>query len=224
MKNAKLLLLEDDINLSDTICEFLEEQGYIVDALYDGDEAMDKAYENKYELFLLDVNVPGMSGFELLKSLRQNDDKTPAIFLTSLNSVEDLSLGYESGCDDYIRKPFALKELLLRIETLLKRGFFHENKDIITIMPNTQYDVTSNELIIDGKIQRLQNKEAMLLKLFMQRRGEIVSHDVIFKELWSYEENASDDALRTYIKNLRKLLGKEAIISVKKLGYKFSSE
>lgn len=224
MKSSKILLLEDDVNLSDTVVEFLSQKGYVVDALYDGDSAMDSIYENRYDLLLLDVNVPGTNGFELLKQLRANGEKTPAIYLTSLNSLDDLSIGYESGCDDYIRKPFALKELLLRVETIIKREFFHEKSDTLKLMKNIEYDVSSNELIIDGKTQRLQNKEALLLKLLIQRRGEIISHEVILDELWGYNETSSDTALRTYIKNLRKLLGKEAIVSVKKLGYKFTTE
>lgn len=221
MKKAKLLLLEDDVNLNDTINEFLEENGFEVQSVYDGEEANEKIYENRYDLFLLDVNVPGISGFELLKNLRQNGDKTPAIYLTSLNSVDDLSIGYESGCDDYIRKPFALQELLLRIQTILKREFFHEKSNTIEIDSHLLYDVGSNELQKNGQSVRLQNKEAILLKLFLQKRGEIISHETILDTLWGYDEVSSDDALRTYIKNLRKIIGKEYIISVKKLGYKF---
>lgn len=221
MKKAKLLLLEDDVNLNDTINEFLEENGFEVQSVYDGEEANEKIYESRYDLFLLDVNVPGISGFELLKNLRQNGDKTPAIYLTSLNSVDDLSIGYESGCDDYIRKPFALQELLLRIQTILKREFFHEKSNTIEIDSHLLYDVGSNELQKNGQSVRLQNKEAILLKLFLQKRGEIISHETILDTLWGYDEVSSDDALRTYIKNLRKIIGKEYIISVKKLGYKF---
>ena len=221
MKKAKLLLLEDDVNLNDTINEFLEENGFEVQSVYDGEEANEKIYESRYDLFLLDVNVPGINGFELLKNLRQNGDKTPAIYLTSLNSVDDLSIGYESGCDDYIRKPFALQELFLRIQTILKREFFHEKSNTIEIDSHLLYDVGSNELQKDGQSVRLQNKEAILLKLFLQRRGEIISHETILDTLWGYDEVSSDDALRTYIKNLRKIIGKEYIISVKKLGYKF---
>lgn len=221
MKKAKLLLLEDDVNLNDTINEFLEENGFEVQSVYDGEEANEKIYENRYDLFLLDVNVPGISGFELLKNLRQNGDKTPAIYLTSLNSVDDLSIGYESGCDDYIRKPFALQELLLRIQTILKREFFHEKSNTIEIDSHLLYDVGSNELQKNGQSVRLQNKEAILLKLFLQKRGEIISHETILDTLWGYDEVSSDDALRTYIKNLKKIIGKEYIISVKKLGYKF---
>ena len=222
MRASKILFLEDDTNLNETVTEFLEENGYDVDSVYDGDEAESKMYENSYDLFLLDVNVPGINGFELLKNSRESENKTPAIFLTSLNSIDDISDGYESGCDDYIRKPFELKELLLRVKTLIKREFFHSKKENIKVSENIEYDTLSNSLHVDGQEVQLQNKEATLLKLFLQRREEVVSHEVILDTLWGYDEDASDDALRTYIKRLRKIIGKERIISVKRLGYKFT--
>jgi len=222
MKSSKILFLEDDVNLNETVTEFLEESGYTVDSVYDGDEAQDKIYENSYDLFLFDVNVPGINGFELLKNSRENEDKTPAIFLTSLNSIDDVSDGYESGCDDYVRKPFELKELLLRVQTIIKREFFHSKKEGVKITEGIEYDTSCNSLHVEGREVQLQNKEAMLLKLFLQRREEVISHEVILDALWGYDEVASESAVRTYIKNLRKIIGKQRIISVKKLGYKFT--
>ncbi|WP_458700663.1 response regulator transcription factor [Sulfurospirillum sp. 1307] len=218
----KILFLEDDVNLNETVCEFLEESGFEVTSVYDGIEASDAIYENSYDLLILDVNVPGINGFELLKNLREQDIKTPALFLTSLNSIDDVEIGFESGCDDYIRKPFELKELLLRVKTLLKREFFHNKKDTIKIDENIEYNALDNSLHVEGKEVKLQNKEALLLKLFLQKKEQIISHEVILNTLWDYDESPSDSALRTYIKNLRKIIGKERIISVKKLGYKFT--
>ena len=221
-KPSKILFLEDDVNLNETVKEFLEESGYEVDSVYDGDEAEEKIYEHRYDLFLFDVNVPGINGFELLKQSRQSDNKTPAIFLTSLNSMDNVSDGYESGCDDYIRKPFELKELLLRVKTLIKREFFHSKKEGLEVAQGIEYNIANNSLSVEGEEVQLQNKEALLLKLFLQRREEVISHEVILETLWGYDEVASDSALRTYIKNLRKIIGKQRIISVKKLGYKFT--
>lgn len=220
-KKVKIFLLEDDSNLNDTIVDFLESNNYLVDSAFDGEEASDLLYENSYDLLLLDVNVPKMNGFELLKEARENGVKAPAIFITSLNSINDLEEGFESGCDDYIRKPFELKELLIRVETLLKREFFHQNKTFIEISEHIQYDIKNNELVVDEKHINLGNKEAKLLKLFMQHIDEIVPHEVIFQSLWDYDEEPSDTSLRTYIKNLRKVIGKDCIESVKKQGYKF---
>ena len=218
---SKILLLEDDANLNETITEFLQEQGYDVVTVYDGYEAQEKLYESKYDLLLLDVNTPGINGFDLLKEAREGDVVAPAIFITSLDSVDDLEKGFQSGCDDYIRKPFVLKELLIRVETLLKRGFYHEAKEFIEISSNISYDSKNNELIIDGETVSLGNKESSLLKLFMKNEGEVIVHERIYEHLWDFDEEPSDTALRTYIKNLRKIIGKDKIVSIKKQGYKF---
>lgn len=221
---SKILLLEDDANLNDTVTEFLEEKGHDVVNVYDGYEAQEKLYESKYDLLLLDVNTPGINGFDLLKEARESDVVAPAIFITSLDSVDDLEKGFESGCDDYIRKPFALKELLIRVETLLKRAFYHESKELIKIAKDIAYDIKNNELVIDGKAVSLGHKESMLLKLFMKNEDEVIVHERIYKHLWDFDEEPSDTALRTYIKNLRKIIGKERIVSIKKQGYKFTVE
>ena len=221
---SKILLLEDDANLNETVTEFLEEKGYDVVSVYDGYEAQEKLYESKYDLLLFDVNTPGINGFDLLKEARESHVVAPAIFITSLDSVDDLEKGFESGCDDYIRKPFALKELQIRVETLIKRAFYHESKELIEIAKNISYDVKNNELLIDGEIVSLGHKESMLLKLFMKNEGEVIVHERIYEHLWNYDEEPSDTALRTYIKNLRKIIGKERIVSIKKQGYKFITE
>jgi len=224
MNNTKILLLEDDANLNETITEFLEELNYDVTTTYDGYEAQDILYESKFDLLLLDVNTPGIDGFSLLKEARENEVLAPCIFITSLDGVDDLEKGFQSGCDDYIRKPFILKELAIRIETLLRRGFFHESKELIELGEGIEYNTKSNELIVDGVAETLGNKESALFKLFMKQQDEVLSHDRIYKELWDYDEEPSDTALRTYIKNIRKIIGKDRIVSIKKQGYKFISQ
>nr|WP_231988951.1 response regulator transcription factor [Nitratiruptor tergarcus] len=220
LQKAKLLLLEDDLNLSETIAEYLEDEGFEVEQTFTSDEALEKVYEHNYDLLLLDVMVPGIDGFTLLKKLRQKSD-APAIFITSLDSVENLEKGYESGCDDYIRKPFALKELKLRIETLLKRSF-DTKEEKIPIDEKSYFDIKSNQLFVNETPVNLNQKEIKLLKLFLKHPNEQISHEKIYETLWEYDETPSDMALRTYIKNLRKYLGKEKIESIKRYGYKFN--
>ncbi|CAA6802825.1 MAG: Two-component system response regulator DccR [uncultured Sulfurovum sp.] len=224
MANAKILLLEDDANLNETVTEFLEELNYDVTSTYDGYEAQDALYESKFDLLLLDVNTPGIDGFTLLKEARENEVVAPSIFITSLDGVDDLERGFQSGCDDYIRKPFVLKELAIRVETLLRRGFFHEAKELIELGDNIAYNTKSNELLVNGVAETLGNKESALFKLFMKQQDEVLSHERIYKELWDYDEDPSDTALRTYIKNIRKIIGKDRIVSIKKQGYKFTSK
>jgi len=218
---AKLLLLEDESALNETITEYLQEQGYEVVSVFDGDEAQDKLYETPFDLLLLDVNVPGVDGFNLLKTARETGTTTPAIFLTSRSALADVEDGFESGADDYLRKPFALKELLLRIENLLKRHFRHDNTDRIELGEELYYDSASLTLYKKGEAVILGDKESRLLKLFIQRRGELIVHEVIKEQLWDFDEEPSDDALRTYIKHLRQILGKESIVNHKRLGYQF---
>ena len=217
----RLLLLEDDPNLSESVSEYLEDHGYDVVCVYDAGSAEDALYEQKFDLLLLDVNVPGGDGFSLLKESREGGNKTPAIFITSRNAMSDVEEGFESGGDDYIRKPFALKELLLRVQTILKRNFFHHPADTIDLGDQTTYDVQNQVLMIGGKEQSMQIKEHKLLKLFIQHKNELLSHETIMEHLWDYDETPSDGSLRTYIKTLRKLLGKDRIVSHKRLGYQF---
>ncbi|HEX5330059.1 response regulator transcription factor [Sulfuricurvum sp.] len=221
MTKASLLLLEDDPNLSESVSEYLEEQGYHVTCVYDATSAEDTLYEHKFDLLLLDVNVPNGNGFSLLKASRKEGNITPAIFITSRNAMQDVEEGFESGGDDYIRKPFALKELLLRIQTILKRNFYHNPTNALTLGEAITYDIDNQVLTINGSIQNLQLKEHKLLKLFIQHRNELLSHEMIMEHLWDYDETPSDGSLRTYIKTLRKLLGKDSIVSHKRLGYQF---
>lgn len=221
MTKAKLFLLEDDPNLSESVAEYLEDHGYSVTCAYDAPCAEDLLYENSFDLLLLDVNVPGGDGFSLLKASRENGNHTPAIFITSRNAMNDVEEGFESGGDDYLRKPYELKELLLRIQTILKRNFFHPPSSMLDLGNDVSYDIDNQCLLLRGVEQSLQPKEHKLLKLFIQHTGELLTHEMIMEHLWEYDETSSDGSLRTYIKTLRKLLGKDRIVSHKRLGYQF---
>ena len=218
---SKILLLEDDLNLSETVAEYFDEQGFEVVCVYDGDDAISSIYENHFDLLLLDVNVPNKNGFDVLKEIRAQNNNVPAIFTTSLNSMNSLEEGYISGCDDYIRKPFELRELLFRVQTILKREF-SQKSDVINITENITFNSISNELKSNNEEIKLNLKELKLLKFFLQHPNELLSHDRIYDHVWDYDEEYSDNSLRTYIKNLRKILGKDKIVSLKKLGYRFN--
>ena len=220
MKN-KILLLEDDLNLSETVAEYFDEQGFDVVCVYDGDDAIASIYENHFDLLLLDVNVPNKNGFDVLKEIRAQNNNVPAIFTTSLNSMDSLEEGYNSGCDDYIRKPFELRELLFRVQTILKREF-SQKSDVINITDDITFNSISNELKQNDEEIKLNLKELKLLKFFLQHPNELLAHDRIYDHVWDYDEDYSDNSLRTYIKNLRKILGKDKIVSLKKLGYRFT--
>ncbi len=220
---AVILLLEDDIQLSDTIKQFLLYKGYEVITAYNGLQAQELFFEKHIDLMLLDVKVPHLNGFDFLKSVRSKGDKTPTIFITSLNSVENVEEGFAVGCDDYIRKPFALKELHVRVESLLRRSYgVHEEK--LFISDDLVFDLKSLELYKSKERISLKNKECKLLSIFLKNRGKLLSHETIYDALWEYDETPSSGALRTYIKNLRAVLGKEYIETVKNGGYRFVKE
>ena len=220
---ASILLLEDDQQLSDTVKQFLEYQGYEVLCAYDGLQAQDLAYEKQIDLMLLDVKVPQQDGFDFLQTLRDDNVQTPAIFITSLNSVEDVTRGFDIGCDDYIRKPFALKELLARMEALLKRRYgTYEEK--IDLGDGLLFDIKENLLTQDNQRVPLKTKEVKLLSLFLEYPNELLTYDKIFEHLWEYDEEPSAGSLRSYVKTARTFLGKDNIETIKNVGYRFVKE
>ncbi|MDX9796844.1 MAG: response regulator transcription factor [Arcobacteraceae bacterium] len=217
----KILLLEDDFILNEILLEFLESQNYDVISMFDGLEAQNIAYEQLFDLFILDVNVPYLNGFSFLKELRVRNINTPAIFITSLNSTEDLKKGFESGCDDYIKKPFELQELNLRINNI-KRLFNIENNSEMRIGTNITYNMNTYELNNNGIKTTLPKKEAKILEYFINNENKIISSEELSVNIWSYEEYPLSSTIRTYIKNLRKLLGEESISTLKGVGYRFN--
>ena len=217
---SKILLLEDDVTLSDTIKQFLTHINYDVSQAFDALEAQDILYEQHFDLMLLDIKVPYQNGFDFLKELRENGNDTPAIFITSLHSVEDVTRGFDAGCDDYIRKPFALKELKVRIESLLKRQF-GSHTEMTKISETLQFDPANLILLKENQEIKLKNKEVKLLKLFLTHPDRVLNKSEIFETLWEYDEEPNDGSLRTYIKVLRSYLGKEAIETVKNVGYRY---
>ena len=163
----KILLLEDDLILNEIIEEHLLSQNYEVSAVYTGLEAQDLLYSQKFDLLLLDVNVPILNGFELLKELRQKEIYTPAIFLTSLNQVSDIEEGFKSGCDDYIKKPFELKELDIRINNI-KRLFNINPNNLIEISKDIFLDVENLLIIKNDKQIHIAKKECEVLQYLIK--------------------------------------------------------
>jgi DNA-binding response OmpR family regulator len=217
----KILLLEEDLALSDIILEYLQDNGNKVDLVYDGQEALNAAYEMHYDLYLFDVNVPAIKGFDLLKLLREEGDKTPTVFITSLNDIEDVSAGFESGADDYIKKPFELAELLIRLNNIYKRSYTQTRTKEITIAKDLLFDIEKELLLTKNESIALPLKELKALKLFLQYPNEVVTFETLYSVLWDYDETPSSEALRAHIKNLRKNLGQDLIHSVRGSGYRF---
>ncbi|MCQ2691624.1 copper response regulator transcription factor CrdR [Helicobacter pylori] len=208
----KIFLLEDDYLLSESIKEFLEHLGYEVFCAFNGKEAYERLSVERFNLLLLDVQVPEMNSLELFRRIK-NDFliSTPVIFITALQDNATLKNAFNLGASDYLKKPFDLDELEVRI----KRFF---NDEPIEIMPNIFYH--QNCLSVRGKKEILSPKTAQLLEYFLEHKGQIISSQVLENNLW--EQAIDDSTLRTYIKVLRKLLGKNCIETHKGVGYRFN--
>ncbi|WP_087684821.1 response regulator transcription factor [Campylobacter lari] len=218
---AKILLLEDDLSLNEIISDALSDEGFKVSCVYDAQETLEKAYEENFDLWIFDVKVPKGNGFEILKELRESAKNTPAIFLTSLSMLDDVKQGFSSGCDDYIKKPFDVDELIIRVKNIIKRNFSHQKEDLILLSTskNISFDPLNKTLYQDKEIIALTNKEKELLSLLLKKRPHFVSIETIFNEIWSLDEEPVIMSLRVYVKNLRKILGKDLIINQRNIGY-----
>ena len=213
---VRILLLEDDSLFNETLQDFLEEEGFYLDAALDPYSALELTYERNYDLYLFDVNLPYESGFDLLNKLRQSGDVTPTIFLTSRDDKASLTQGFETGADDYMKKPIDLDELLLRIQALLRRQV---RKERMTI-GEYNLDMVGKTLFHNNEELDVTKKAVELLVLLVQADGEVVSSDMIKNRLWAAGQNASDGSLRVYITQLKKYFP-EAIVNVRGVGYRW---
>jgi len=213
---STILLLEDDRLFAETLTDFLEEEGYGVETVHDPYSAMDRGFASHYDLYLFDVNLPFESGFDLLKKLRDGDDRTPVIFLTSRSDKASLLEGFAAGGDDYLRKPVDLEELRARIEAVLRR---REGRRRIAV-GDYEMDVVAKMLYRDGEPVELGGRLFDLLHLLVGAHGDVVPTDRILMELWSREQEGSYGALRVYITRLKKLFG-DRIENVRGVGYRY---
>jgi len=213
-----ILILEDEYILALSMKEFLVDCGYSVDCFQDSLSAYDTIFEKSYDLLLLDVNVIGkQNGFEMLESLRKDGIKIPAIFITSLTEIEDLTRGYSCGGCDYIRKPFDLIELKLRVEQVIKLHCFTTNNEIIELPYGYKYNTKKMSLIYENSNIILAKTESKILELLIKRRGSIVECDVFLYEVWG--EWIDPANLRMQVRGLRKKLKKDFIKNIRGVGY-----
>ncbi|TKI71069.1 response regulator transcription factor [Sulfurimonas crateris] len=212
----KILLLEDEFSLRISIKEFLEDMEYEVDDYADGMDAHDAIYSKSYDLLLLDVNVPSMDGFELLQSIRKDGIKIPAIFLTSMTDVQNLNEGYKKGCCDYIRKPFDLLELELRIKQAVK-SFYLQNDELIALGEDVFYDMLKGKLSHGSEEIILRKIEKDILEVLIKNKNSVVSMQMFQDEVWG--DYVEPSAIRVQINNLKQKLPDAIIQNRRGLGY-----
>jgi len=212
----KILLLEDEYALRVSIEEFLQDLDFAVETYGNGDDTFDAACAEHFDLFLFDVNVPGLSGFELLKSLRAEGNETPAIFITARTQTKDLEEGYKRGCCDYIRKPFDLTELQLRIEHALK-SYYYKHNDAIALAPDLAYDTKRMQLTYKDEPITLSKTENDILEVLLRHTNQAVSMGMFQDEVWG--EYVDPANIRVQINNLRKKLPADIIKNRRGIGY-----
>lgn len=204
----KYLIVEDSSKIREGICQFfdLKSQGQIsIDQAATGNEGMTLIRNNKYDLVILDIMLPGVSGFELCKEVRKINN-CPVFFLTSLGSEDSILKGYELGADDYIVKPFNLKELYAKTEAMVKR--YRGNKDFETLrIDELELNTYTMQVFVDGKEVELSPKEYFLLKLLMENREKVFSRSDLIDRVWEYDFVGTDRVVDNQIKKLRKNLG-----------------
>lgn len=215
---CKILLVEDDPLLAEMVEDFLAEEGYDVCVCQDAKIALQLACEESFDVFILDIKLPNGDGFSLLQTLRKKGIATPAIYTTSLGSIHDLQKGFESGCDDYLRKPFELKELLLRVQKIMQSSFNTAHSVAEDLGNGLQFFYAQKALFRYSQKIPLTSKETDLLALFLQNKRRFIGYEEIFEHLWGYE-TPSEMSLRAYVKHLRQLIGKDKIVNHRGRGY-----
>ncbi len=204
----KILLLEDDNLLGQTVQELLENEGYKVNWAIDGEEAAERSYDTSYDMYIFDINVPLMDGFELLESLRDARDTTPTLFISARVDLESIAHGFKAGAYDYIKKPFFPEELLIRVNA--KIGSTQEQISCGEML----YDPISKEIRRKGKLLAFGEVQQELFKLFMQEKGRIIDQDILLECL----EHPSPAALRVALTKLKQNTGLP-IKNIRGVGY-----
>ena len=219
----KILFLEDDYNYRISIKELLENLGYEIDDFENGNQAMDAVFTNNYDLLLLDIRVEGYDGYEIAQAVRHANIEVPIVFVTSLTDINNLSLGYELGCNDYIRKPFSMKELVFRIEETIRRYHFKSVVNILKLPFDYEFDLKQELLTLNGKEIFLSENEKKIIILLVKNLNRFVSSEIIKEAVWS-EKSVGDSEIRMTLKKIRDKTNKDLIVNVRGLGYKIEKK
>ena len=198
---AKILIVEDDLTLADYVKRWLESENHVVDHLDDGQEAISHLKIYEYDVVVLDVGLPGMSGIEVIRTYRQAGGKTPVIFLTGKDSIDDKMTGLDSGGDDYLTKPFNVKELSARIRTLLRRTP-DVNKDSLTYH-DISMDTSTRTVKRGTRDVKLSAKEFALLEFLMRHPEQVFSAQALIDRVWTSYSDVSPESVPTYVTRLR---------------------
>ena len=220
----RILVVEDEKKINDVIVKTLKKEKYGVDSCFDGEEALDYIFSVEYDIILLDIMLPKKNGFEVLKSMRKKGIKTPVLFLTARDQIEDRVRGLDLGADDYLVKPFAFEELLARIRVVLRKnsGSGEDSGNVLKIA-NLTVDCNKHEVFRDDVSIKLSAKEFSILEYMMRNKGRVVSKEKIEEHVWDFDYEGGSNIVEVYIKFLRKKVDNDfspkLIHTIRRVGY-----
>jgi len=212
----KILLLEDELMLNESICEYLESDGHKVYSFIDGLQAYEEMQKSSYDLLILDINVPGIDGLSILEKLHELKIHTPTIYISALVDIEDISRAYDLGCFDYLKKPFHLKELSLKID---KMKIATDTPSLhLKISKNYSYDQEHSYLLFNDEVQTLSKRQSQIIDLLARNRGRVVDFEMFCIYVWN-EQIVDNATIRAELNRLKKQLKEDIIVNVRGMGY-----
>ncbi|MFA4930658.1 MAG: response regulator transcription factor [Patescibacteria group bacterium] len=222
----KILVVEDEKRITSFIRKGLQYEGYAVDIAYNGDVGYQKAKDDSLDLIILDLMLPGMDGVELCRRIREEGMVTPVIMLTAKDSIDDKVKGLDAGADDYLVKPFAFKELLARVRSLLRSG--DSAKTTVIKVGELELDPSSREVKREGENIDLSRKEYGLLEYMMRNSNQVLTRTMIAEHVWDYDFDSFTNTIDVYIRYLRRKVDdgykKKYIRTIRGVGYKISDK
>ena len=220
----RILVVEDEKKINDVIVKTLKKEKYGVDSCFDGEEALDYILSVEYDIILLDIMLPKKNGFQVMETMRKKGIKTPVLFLTARDQIEDRVKGLDLGADDYLVKPFAFEELLARIRVVLRKnsGSGEDSGNILKIA-NLTVDCNKHEVFRDDVSIKLSAKEFTILEYMMRNKGRVVSKEKIEEHVWDFDYEGGSNIVEVYIKFLRKKMDNDfspkLIHTIRRVGY-----
>ena len=222
----KILLAEDEVDLNNVVTRYLKKNGYSVDSVLDGEEALDYLEYSEYDLVILDIMMPKVDGFEVIKKLRDKGNHTSVLMLTARDSEDDKVKGLDLGADDYIVKPFDFNELMARIRAVVRRKYGNSSNKLV--IGDLILDTSEKSVTRAGKQIELTGKEYEVLEYLMQSKNRILSRDQIKEHVWDFDYEGDSNIIDVLIKNIRKKIdvegGKQIIYTKRGLGYVIKDE
>ena len=217
----KILLAEDEVDLNNVVTRYLKKNGYSVDSVLDGEEALDYLEYSEYDLVILDIMMPKVDGFEVIKKLRDKGNHTSVLMLTARDSADDKVKGLDLGADDYIVKPFDFNELMARIRAVVRRKYGNSSNKLV--IGDLILDTSKKSVTRAGKQIELTGKEYEVLEYLMQSKNRILSREQIKEHVWDFDYEGDSNIIDVLIKNIRKKIdvedGKQIIYTKRGLGY-----